>query len=252
MKQETTQEDLRIKEIIDSETYAVPLPYVRQALQLMAYASTERVMFQMLYYTGCRVSELDKMSPDLIHDNTIYWRPGKGQVGTRKEALPEPYIKELQEYRRTHRVAQNKLFAPKATTFRRYFDRDIRPNLGLAWNAKRRIVRSGRFGNEYALQLKGLRKTFQTMVFVAEWKRWGAADVALEFTSKRVKHSSKHMTAHHYLQGFQSIKIMQISVLEPGQALEQCIQKRMLDFDPNMNQEGKTGFPYLTTREELR
>lgn len=248
MKQQN--ETLQVKQIIDNEMYAVPIPFVRQALQLMEYASTERVMFQMLYFTGCRVSELDHMKPELLHENTIYWQPGKGQVGTRKEVLPEAYIKELAAYRSTHRVSSNQLFGPKATTFRRYFDRDIRPKLSPAWRMKRRVVRSKAFGEEYALQLKGLRKTFQTMVFVQEWRRWGAADVALEFTSKRVRHSSKHMTAYHYLQGFENIALLNISTLEPGRALEACLQKRMIDFDPLLNHNERQR-PYFTPKQEL-
>jgi len=221
-----------VRPITDNESYAVPIQAVREVLDFLPYASTERVMFQMLFYTGCRASELDRMTPELIYENLIYWEPGKGQKGFRKEALPIPYIKELACYRETHRVRTNKLFSCTTGTFRRYFDRDVRPQLSPAWNMKRLNIRSNAFGQEYALQLKGLRKTFATLVFAKEWQKWGAAEVAMEFACKRMKHSSKGMTVSHYLDNFESLRLKKMSLfLSPDEAVKAASQTRMADFD---------------------
>lgn len=218
------------KTIDDNDSYAIPIPAVREALDTMTYASVERVMFEMLFYTGCRTSELDHMTPELLHEHTIYWYPGKSQTGWRKEVLPAHYIKELQEYRRTHRVSTSQLFGISHGTFRRYFNVHIRPLLGPAWHQKRLRPRSRALEPEYILQLKGLRKTFQTMLFAKEWQRWGASEVALEFTSKRMKHSTTHMTAYHYLQHFDSLQIRGMTVLNPGDVIKPCAQLRMNDY----------------------
>lgn len=219
-----------LKQIYDNESYAVPIPAVQEVVDFLPYASTERVMFQMLFFTGCRVSELDRMQPNLIYEGVLYWQPGKGQKGHRKEALPESYLKEIKQYRATHRVSESKLFGCNANTFRKYFDRDVRPHLSAAWQTKRLIIRSKAFGHEYSLQLKGLRKTFQTLLFAKEWQHWGAADVALEFTSKRMKHSTTHITAYHYLENFDSLHINKNSPLMPVQALRATAQLRVMDF----------------------
>lgn len=219
-----------LKQVLDHDSYAVPIPAVQEVLDFLPYASTERVMFQMLYYTGCRCKELDVMTPKLLHENTLYWELGKNQHGTRKEVLPKSYLSELKAYRATHRVCEDRMFGPTAATFRRYFDRDVRPFLSSTWREKRLTVRSKAFSTEYVLQLKGLRKTFQTMLFAKEWQRWGTADVALQFTCKRMQHSSERITAYHYLQNFESLQIDKQSPLIPSQAIKACAQLRVMDF----------------------
>lgn len=160
----------------------------------------------MLALTGCRLSELNGMRISNIQGNIIYWRLGKNQKGWRKEALPDWYLKELQEYINTHRLKRDHLFGPSATSIRRYFNRDIRPYLGEEWQEK--ISHPGYTIDErYILQLKSFRKSFGTTIFWREYQKWEDAGVALEFTSKRMCHSTTHMTAFHYLRNFETTEV---------------------------------------------
>lgn len=215
----------------DSDSYAIPLPYVQDALDHMTYASEVRVMFRMLALTGCRIEELDRMRLKYFQGEFLWWPLGKNQGGKwRKERLPPDYLDELRAYRETHRVYGDRLFGVAADTFRRYFNRDVRPLLGKAWNMERVRPSKAGFKREYRLQLKGLRKNFQTIHFATEYNKWKDAGVALEFTSKRMKHSTKHITAHHYLENFDALGIKDLSNLDPEKALQQHRQRRLQDF----------------------
>lgn len=215
---------------LHSESHAIPFDKVIEAVDFMEYGSTCRVMFEMLFLTGCRMSELDRMKISKFYGQYLYWALGKNQRSHRKEKLPKWYIEELKVYRNNHKVFRDKLFGINAHTFRRYFARDIRPNLSPAWQEKTLFQRKGALNEEYVLQLKGLRKDFQTLVFKKELDKWKDSGVALEFASKRVKHSSTHITSYHYLCNFEQLGVEKYKNLEPHQILKQANQKRLLDF----------------------
>lgn len=84
---------------------------------------------------------------------------------------------------------------------------------------------------EYVLQLKGLRKNFATLEFAKQYKKWKSAEVALEFASKRMKHSTKHITAYHYLRNFDELNISAYINLTPSDIIRRANeQKRLFDF----------------------
>lgn len=215
---------------VEMTTGAVPYSAFRDLFNFLPRADPVRVMTLMLALTGCRLSELDRMTTDGLSGNVLYWRLGKNQRGWRAEALPEWYLTELAEYHATHRTALGRLFGPSANTFRRYFNRDVRPYLGPAWQAKLRIPCNVN-DDPYVLKLKGFRKSFASTVFAREYRKWSDAGVALEFTSKRLKHSTAHMTAYHYLQHLETTEVdLWDQFLNADARLEE--QRRLADFEP--------------------
>lgn len=207
---------------------AIPYEDFRTLFNFLPRAHPVRVMVIMLALTGCRLSELDRMQAQNLSGNLLYWRLGKNQRGWRSEPLPEWYLQELADYHAAHRTMLGRLFGPTAYTMRRYFNRDVRPFLGPRWNQKR--DHPGYVGEEpYVLQLKGFRKSWGTTIYWREYQHWRDAGVALEFTSKRMQHSTTHMTAHHYLQHFAGVQVeLWDQFLSEEAHLEN--QRRIIDY----------------------
>lgn len=215
---------------IHSESHCIPFRYVIEAIEFMQYGSGLRVMFEMLFLTGCRISELDNMKLSKIYGNWIYWKLGKNQKRHRKEELPKKYVEELKHYREHNKVYSDKLFSMQHDTFRREFNKKIRPKLSRSWQQLRLIDKDGLLQQEYFLQLKGLRKNYQTLDFAKQLKKWNDAYIALEFTSKKMRHSSKRITAYHYLENFEDIEILKYREMTPAEILSQANQTRIFDF----------------------
>jgi len=218
-----------------NDSHAIPFTSLIEAVDIMEYGSDVSVMFQMLFLTGCRISELDNMDVDHLFQIDekkfiIYWRTGKkGRI--RKECLPYFYIKELNHYRKYNRVHAKRLFGIENNTFRRYFNRYVRPLLSKVWQEKRLYEVQGILQEQYVLQLKGLRKDFQTLLFKKEIEKWKDSNVALEMVSKRMKHSSQKITAFHYIENFDSLDINRFAHLEPAEILRTSgSQKRIMDY----------------------
>jgi len=184
----------------------------------------------MLALTGCRCKELDNMKISKLFGNILYWGLGKNQNSWRKEEMSLNFIKELIYYRKTHRVYGDKLFGISSDTLRRYFNRDVRPYLSKEWQEKTFYQENGALKTCFVYQLKGLRKDFQTLMFKKELEKWKDAGVALEFASKRMKHSSKHITAYHYLVNFDTLGIDNLSRFDPKNILNEMNQTRLMDF----------------------
>jgi integrase len=216
--------------ICEDECRGIPFKYVAEAVNYMPYASAERVMFQMLAITGCRISELDNMQVNRIIKGWIYWKLAKNQASYRKEQLPEFYLKELNVYREKNRVYANKLFGISHTTFIRYFNRDVRPKLSQHWVKQRLKPCTANFQLEYIFQLKGLRKNFQTLEFARQLDKWKDSGVAIEMTSKKMRHSSKGITAYHYIESFDALEIEHYKKYSPAEILQQQSQTSLLNF----------------------
>lgn len=212
---------------LDKEGTAIPLPEVKKVLDFMTYASSVRVMFGMLFWTGCRICELDNMKRGNIYGDYVYWKTGKNQNDYRKEKLPKYYIDELKEYWATNRLLGDRMFGVKHDTFRRYFNKFVRPFLNDQWREERLVYKQSKLTRENILQLKGLRKTFQTFVFAQELWKWKDSKVALEFTSKKMRHSSERMTCYHYLNNFDVLGIDNPQNVKP---FAEVRQKRLMDF----------------------
>lgn len=215
------------------EGHAIPIRVVQEAIEDMEYASTERVMFEMLYYTGCRYPELDGMRKDKLFGEWLYWECGKNQTGKwRKERLPQAYLAELRSYWETHRIYGNRFFGVTGETFRGYFKNIVRPRLPGSWQLRRpRMTSRDGMRLEFVYQLKGLRKNFQTLDFKKNLDEWGDPGIAIEMTSKRMRHSSTKITARHYVENFASLGIKSLPSLDPVALLELSKQTRITDFE---------------------
>lgn len=213
-----------------TEGHCVPVHEVRAAIGAMRYGSVERVMFQMLFYTGCRVQELDRMRRSRLYGEFLYWPCGKNQKGWRKEKLPIAYLEELQTYWGTHAVKADHFFGVTAETFRGYFKHDMRRVLPESWQVKRPSMDASGVRLEYRYQLKGLRKDYQTLHFKKELDKWGDPGIAIEMTGRQMRYSTARISARHYVENFDALGINGLPSLDPSVLLKAGNQKRLFDF----------------------
>lgn len=195
--------------ILDPEWIVTAIHWVdfKYLLERLPYGHPVRVMTLMLAYTGCRVSELSKMSISHFKGNSISWKPGKNQVGMRRELLPDSFIAELVFYRKANKTNSEQLFSFNHVTFRTYFNR-LRKQIGGRWlDYSEEALHVDPDRKMYLLQLKGFRKTFQTVLFKYYMEKYNDAGVALEMVSKRMRHSSEQMTAYHYIENYKAIDV---------------------------------------------
>ena len=226
MKQRPTTEILNH----DTDSHCIPFDAIQEVRDFLPYASPLRVMWTMLALTGCRIRELDNMRASTIYGDVIYWKLGKNQKRHRKERLPAWFLDELRIYRETHRVYQDRLFGVRSDTFRRFFNRDVRPHLTPRWRELRLVSFMGSLTEEYVYQLNGLRKSFQTLEFARQLEKWKDPTIALEFTSKKMRHSSAKITVYHYVENFDALRVERSTGLSPAEILGAAHQRRILDF----------------------
>lgn len=213
---------------------AIPFKDIVEANQIMTYGDVCKVIFEILILTGCRIKEIENMKVNMLfpYDNenyVLYWKLGKNQKRTRKELLPKFYVEELIKYREANRVPHNSLFGIKAETFRRYFNRDVRPLLGGSWLIKTPNPERN-FDLEFIYQLKYLRKDFWTLDFKMNLDKWKSPEIALQATSKHACHSSTRMTYYHYIQNFTDLDLDSFPNMTPAQILKKGSQKRLLEW----------------------
>ena len=183
------------------ETSTIPQRLLNEVLVYWPYAKQERVMFQFLMVTGCRITELDAMKPENLVKNAkgqdiIYWVTGK-TGGYRFAEIPAVLMSEYIEYRQTNRTFPDKLFGMKSESFGRKFN-GIRKYLSIEWNEYKMTMKEGILVPEYKYQLKMVRKNFNTLTFNRLLIETGNASLALELTKKLLNHQSVHMNILHY------------------------------------------------------
>lgn len=215
---------------LETESYSIPFHEIKRAIEIMRYGSDIRTMFQMLVYTGCRIKELEYMKYSQLYNNIIYWKLGKNQKKFRKEKLPIEYLKELRFYRKNYRIYQDKLFGIKSCTFRRYFNKQIRQLLKGKWTQKRFFAKQGCLVPEYVFQLKGCRKNYQTLEYAKMLDKWKSPNIAVEMTSKKMKHSSEKITAYHYIENFENLEIDKYKLFTIQDIINPKNQMRILDY----------------------
>lgn len=197
------------------EKNAIPFDEIRRVAGILPYGTSLSCMFKILAVTGCRLQELEVFRKSLLYRHpsregwgVIHWKCGKNQPGYRSETLPKCLLDEIELYRQNNNVPEDRLFSLTSSTFQRYF-RFFRQRLGGLWTKKVKLpYRTGnKVKSECFYNLGGLRKSFATLVFAKELRKWKDAGVALEMTSKRLKHSTVHMTTIHYLRNFDDLHI---------------------------------------------
>lgn len=190
----------------DTEPKAVPIPLIVEAISKCDYASPLSLALQLRFITGCRGKELDTINPNKQSDGFIYWQLGKNQTKQyRREYVPTSWWDEYDEYRHKYGVPREKLFHISNETLRCYFTKNLRPLLSEKWHNQHKTMRAGRLVDEYVYTWGGIRKTFQTLLFSHYWKQYDDPGVALEMTSKRMKHSSTRITFKHYIENSENI-----------------------------------------------
>jgi hypothetical protein len=214
----------------DVDSVAIPIDRVIEAFTFMKYGSVCRVMFTMLFLTGCRISELDVMLRKDIIEGMIYWFLGKNQHGMRKEKLPDWYLEELACYWKHSRTYSGKVFGVNSQSFVKMFNKDIRPKLSEEWQHKKYAPNKNLNRMEHIYQIKGLRKDYQTMEFARQYEKWGDAHVALEWVSKMMQHSSARITAYHYIENFENLHVDRYKKLTQEKILYSKRQTRLYDF----------------------
>lgn len=189
----------------EAQSRALPLRLYVNAVESMVYGSLERVCFQILIYTGCRVCEIGRIKAEGYERGTLSWRLGKNQIGWRSETIPESLVEEITFFRRTHRVDQEYLIGLGTDRIRRCFN-EARKNFGPQWQERAEMLNT-QDHERYVYGLKAARKTFQTIVFHHHWRKYGDATMALLMTSKRMKHSCKEITALHYIEALSPAEV---------------------------------------------
>lgn len=214
------------------ESKAIPFDKVMEVIQKVQYGCHESVMFKFLMLSGCRVKELDYLRISLLCGNIVYIPLGKNQKGHRKIKLPQHYLTELSYYRKTHRIYSDKVFGINNTTFRRAFNTKIRPKLSKSWVEKEMRLRKGGIPYKfYKFGLNGLRKNYQTILYKLQLIKWGSPEMAVEMTSKLMKHSSRKITCYHYIQNFDNLNIERYMYMTPDQLLKSgAEQTRLQDY----------------------
>lgn len=242
---------LKLKSVLDerikTDTIAIPFSEINRVLDVLPYGCPIRCMFTHSILTGCRQTELSNMFESMMYRTiggaNIFWKCGKNQVGYRKEFLPDYFLEELSYMRAHYRGFGDRLYSPDARSFRKYFNR-YRCFIGGLWNERQSIITGGVVESEYVYNLNGLRKTFATHVFYQEYQKWKDSGVALEMTSKRMKHSTTHMTAYHYLKNFEQLKIEQYGNIPIWQILNRPIQKKLNNYYKGNKEASKPLFLY--------
>ena len=209
------------------ENYAIPFEDVKEMVDYLPYGHKYRVALMLLTLTGCRICELDNMGINSIGCGFLYWKTGKNQKGFRKEDLPDWFMSELQYHIDNNHCSNNRLFDFKGNSFRRIFNKEIRPKLNSNWQIKYIKANKKYAVEEYAYQLKGLRHNFASLDFYNNFCKWGGT-VALEFTCKRMKHSSYKITCGHYIGGFDKLKIDQYKGCTMSEILHNKISQRRI------------------------
>lgn len=218
------------KTFYDTEPKAVPIPLVLEAISKCKYGSIVGLSLQFRFYTGCRGEELNKINPNNQSNGYIFWELGKNQVGFRREFIPEKWWAEYDFYRHQQGVPSSKLFHITNNTIRDYFNRHLRPRLSKLWQEKVPVMRSGQISLEYRYSWGGLRKTFQTLLFAHFWQKYNDASIALEMVSKRMHHSSGHMTIKHYIENAENIQAKSYLHLLPFEIASNIPRQSMLEY----------------------
>ena len=214
------------------EGRAIPISEVLYLFNILPYANGIRVGLQLLFYTGCRLSELTQMRRSELIDGVIYWKLGKNQThkAHRRERLPDAFMEELKLYWKTHRMPENRVYHATGSSLARRLNAEIRPLLREQWRDKVRTLRKSGFTWEYVYQLKGFRKIFATLIFVHYYTKFNDAYVAGEMTAKRMMHSDSGLTWHHYILCAEQIDAKKYMHLLPFEISGTSAQRTVMDF----------------------
>lgn len=215
---------------LDYEGKAILFKHVRKALEFMPYGEPRRVALTWVALVGARICEIENLSLNNFMGQYCLWKPRKNQKGYRKEKLPEWFFQELEYMINRYPISNTQIFPFNAASLTRRFNKEIRPLLGEEWNKKHPVLMENcKIRLVYNYQLRMLRQNFCTHDYAKEIDNWGY-EVAIEKTAERMRHSSKKITAYHYVQNFDKLDIQRYKHFTMGEILKGSTQSKLLEF----------------------
>lgn len=214
-------------------TGGILLPHAQEPINLLKYGSPERVRLRLYQTLGCRPCETDDLpAPEqCIFNNILYFKTRKKQNTQRKEHISDDLIKEILYMREEHKVKGSKMFPYNSETFRRIFNRDIRPRLSIVWQIKIKTKeKKGASSKEYLYSLYGYRRNFSALKYEYYLNKTESPQLATVMTQKSMKHKTEFMTLYHYASVSHQINAKRYAHLLNFDKLEQTPRQTLLDF----------------------
>lgn len=201
-----TQRTLQNTEMLDFELttgyQAIPLCEVRRMFNTLPRGHRIRVFLLVAFATGGRLDSLIGIKGGNFSKDVLVYYETKNQAH-RPVRIPPKMLEEINEYIKAHGLQYRRLWHCQYDNIRRKFNQFVRPVLGEAWRERR--PRS----EEMAVQrccynIRGLRTTVGTIAYSYYRRVYGDA-VALSRTCKWMGHTSKYITADHYIKNLVDI-----------------------------------------------
>lgn len=228
----------------DNKSQAIKYEDLRRAFRKLP--EREALAIGLLFGTGGRIQELGSMTIDNVRpDGTLYWPVGKNQKGFRHIVLDKRFLKRVQEHREGIDRADPRLLKMGGPGFSRRFQY-ARPSLSEEWQRMHEVKKGGKYGHVHDYNLAGIRKSYVTLRVAQEWRRLGDVHLAILKVQQEMRHSSPHMTAHHYVEDMQRLEVWKWVHLDPWEILlGDGRQSKLCDFTT------RTGSTHSTTSPEI-
>ncbi len=209
----------------------IPFNEVSKLIEVMPYASKERVAIIWLAETGARPCEIENRSLKEIHSDGFWiWKTRKTQSAIRYEKLSPKFWKEFKEYLQNNKISNNNVFAMKVGTLRRMINMKYRKMLGGDWLKKVPVLGDRTICRMcYRYQLMYLRHNFQTYKFRKYQSEYGK-DQALHLVCRDMKHSSRSITGFHYIESLKGLGLSDFANRELSELINTCDQKKITQF----------------------
>jgi len=185
----------------------IPLKEVRRFIQLLPYASPDRIYTLMMTISASRPGEMQDITWYDFSGDTLCFRPKKqhGKI-TRLVKIPPKVFEELQEYKRRNGFKDQKLFDFTYKTFQTHFNKEYRYRLGGAWVEYDPLPYSKTVKHRHKYVLRCIRTTISTLVYLYFQKKYGDY-IALSRTCAWLGHESKKMTCDHYIRNINTLGV---------------------------------------------
>lgn len=196
--------DLDCEVLHTHKSYAIRFKDAMRLIEYFPYADPYRVAFLILFHTGMRTKELERLRPGDFGNGYVTYRLGKNQDGNRTVALNSQVIAEVKEYLKIHPNSELKMFPFSASSLRRNaLCKYIRSMLRGDFVKKVRTNKPNH-RDDYIVSLKSFRHTYQCLLYWSVYKSHplfkGDAQMAAAWVASEMKHSGTYtITARHYL-----------------------------------------------------
>ena len=201
---------------------ALPFPLISEMLHIVPFGEVDYCFMLLLLDTGCRIVEVDRMRWSGLKGNWLYWQIGKNQKGYRKAWIPSHHIKILRDYWENNACVGDRMLGLNHATLSTRWTKQVRAKLSRKWHVKKYKPHKAILRTEHKYKLKGFRKTYCTLRFAYYYHKFKDPLVAVLMVQKELKHSSKEMTAIHYIEAMEQIEAMRFKDMLPYEALETC------------------------------